>query len=78
MVQRLRAAWGLTAERTAVPGGTIGWREAFGVAVTWRQMADPTDTVAWVDELPAADLERGDVASSTAMLRGQVCGVSFS
>ena len=42
-------------------GGThaLGWRDAFDVAIKWRQLSEPNDPVLWIDRLaPEAFAER--------------------
>jgi hypothetical protein len=36
-----------------------GWRDCVNIAVKWRQLSEPLDTVFWVDGLPSLEFGKG-------------------
>ena len=54
----------------------FGWRDAADAAVRWRQLAEPSDQVVWVDMLTRREFEAG-FGSHTPMFTGQTKCVRY-
>ncbi|CAI5500306.1 unnamed protein product [Closterium sp. Naga37s-1] len=68
--RRRRGRGGNSKSKGRGQGGEVigGWREVFDSIVRWRQIAEPTDTVAWIDALK--NEFEGGFGSITAMAVG--------
>lgn len=51
-------------------GGVFGWRDLFDTAVKWRQVAEPFDTVFWIDCTAAQEDQADKVGLQTFLYHG--------
>lgn len=49
----------------------FGWRDAFDIAVRWRQLSEPNDPVYWVDLLSPEQYAEG-FGSQTPLITGML------
>ncbi|GJP49968.1 hypothetical protein CLOM_g9123 [Closterium sp. NIES-68] len=66
------ASGGLTAKGVAIKG----WRDAYSIAVRWRQLSEPCDPAVWVDMLTEKEFRAG-FGSHTPILIGQTKVVRY-
>jgi hypothetical protein len=52
------------------------WRDVFSIAVKWRQVSEPCDSVVWVDMLSEKEFKAG-FGSHTPMVLGQAKVVRY-
>ena len=49
----------------------FGWRDLFDIAVRWRQISEPLDSVWWIDLLKEESFREG-FGSQTPMILGKI------
>eukprot|EP00890_Picochlorum_soloecismus_P006715 jgi/Picsp_1/869/NSC_04357-R1_tetratricopeptide repeat protein 13-like len=54
----------------------VGWRDAFDIVVKWRQLAEPSDPVIWVDLLSDQEFVAG-FGSHTPMYTGETMCIRY-
>ncbi|XP_040206772.1 tetratricopeptide repeat protein 13 isoform X1 [Rana temporaria] len=76
VMQAVLRSW--TNSKVRINGKTrlMQWRDMFDIAVKWRRIADPDQSVLWLDEMPAQSLIRG-FNNHINLIRGQVINMRY-
>lgn len=69
-MQGHRHVSGVGSSGKGVDAHVFGWRDMMDLVVKWRQVAEPTDQVVWVDMLTDDEFREG-FGSHTPMYSGQ-------